>query len=55
MGFEYDDELIIVDMGIQFGDQYQLGINASIPDLSYCKNKKVTGVCITHGHIDHIG
>lgn len=55
MGFEYEDELIIVDMGIQFADQYQLGINASIPDLSYCKNKKITGVCITHGHIDHIG
>lgn len=55
MGFEYEDELIIVDMGIQFADQYQLGINASIPDLSYCKGKKVTGVCITHGHIDHIG
>lgn len=55
MGFEYEDELIIVDMGLQFGDQYQLGINNSIPDLSYCKNKKVTAVWITHGHIDHIG
>lgn len=55
MGFEYEDEMIIVDMGIQFGDQYQMGINCSIPDLSYCKGKKVVGVCITHGHIDHIG
>lgn len=55
MGFEYEDEMIIVDMGIQFGDQYQMGINSSIPDLSYCKGKKVVGVCITHGHIDHIG
>lgn len=55
MGFEYNDEIIIVDMGLQFGDQYQLGINCSIPDLSYCKGKKVVGVWITHGHIDHIG
>lgn len=55
MGFEYEDEMIIVDMGLQFADQYQFGINASIPDLSYCKGKKVVGVCITHGHIDHIG
>ncbi len=55
MGFEYEDEMIIVDMGLQFADQYQLGINNTIPDLSYCKGKKVVGACITHGHIDHIG
>lgn len=55
MGFEYEDEMIIVDMGIQFPDQYQFGINSSIPDISYCRGKKVVGVCITHGHIDHIG
>ncbi len=55
MGFEYEDEMIIVDMGIQFPDQYQFGINASLPDITYCRGKKVVGVCITHGHIDHIG
>lgn len=55
MGFEYEDEMIIVDMGLQFPDQYQFGINSSIPDLSYCRGKNVVGVCITHGHIDHIG
>jgi ribonuclease J len=55
MGFEYEDEMIIVDMGIQFPDQYQYGINSSIPDLTYCRGKKVVWACITHGHIDHIG
>jgi ribonuclease J len=55
MGFEYEDEMIIIDMGIQFPDQYQYGINSSIPDLSYCRGKKVVWACITHGHIDHIG
>lgn len=55
MGFEYEDEMIIIDMGLQFADQYQYGINSSIPDLTYCRGKKVVGVCITHGHIDHIG
>ena len=55
MGFEYEDEMIIVDMGLQFPDQYQYGINSSIPDLTYCRGKKVVGACITHGHIDHIG
>jgi ribonuclease J len=55
MGFEYEDEMIIIDMGLQFADQYQYGINCSIPDLTYCRGKKIVGVGITHGHIDHIG
>ncbi len=55
MWFEYEDEMIIVDLGLQFADQYQYGINSSIPDLTYCKGKKIVGACITHGHIDHIG
>ena len=55
VGFEYDNELFIVDMGLQFADQYQFGINSSIPDLTYTRSKKVVGVAITHGHIDHIG
>lgn len=41
MGFEYEDEMIIVDMGIQFADQYQYGINSSIPDLTYVRGKKI--------------
>jgi len=53
--FEYNGEVVIVDMGIQFADQYQHGINGSIPDLAYLKGKNVVGIVITHGHIDHIG
>jgi ribonuclease J len=53
--FEYDGEVLIIDMGIQFADQYQHGINGSIPDLAYLRDKKLTGIVITHGHIDHIG
>jgi ribonuclease J len=55
IGFEYGNEILIVDMGLQFADQYQHGTHCSIPDLSYIKGKKVVGACITHGHIDHIG
>lgn len=55
MIFEYEDEVLIIDMGLQFPDQYQYGINSSIPDLTYLRGKKVVWVCITHGHIDHIG
>lgn len=55
MIFEYEDEILIIDLGLQFPDQYQYWINSSIPDLSYLRGKKVVGACITHGHIDHIG
>jgi ribonuclease J len=55
MIFEYEDEILIIDMGLQFPDQYQYGIHSTIPDLTYTRGKKIVGICITHGHIDHIG
>jgi len=55
MWFEYNNEVLIVDMGLQFPDQYAYGINFRVPDLSYLKDKKVVWIAITHGHIDHIG
>jgi ribonuclease J len=55
VGFEYNNELMIVDMGVQFPDEHMHGVSLRIPDLLYTKGKKVVGICITHGHIDHIG
>ena len=55
IGFEYNDEIIIIDMGIQFPDEHMHGVGGRIPDISYLKGKKVIAVIITHGHIDHIG
>jgi hypothetical protein len=55
IGFEYNNEILIVDMGIQFPDEHMHGVGGRIPDVSYLRGKKVVGIAITHGHIDHIG
>lgn len=55
--FEYGQDIIIVDMGLQFPDEDQPGIDYIIPDITYLrgKEKNIRGVVITHGHYDHIG
>ncbi|PIS05172.1 MAG: ribonuclease J [Candidatus Buchananbacteria bacterium CG10_big_fil_rev_8_21_14_0_10_42_9] len=55
--FEYGNDIIIVDLGLQFPEEEMHGIDYIIPDLSYLKGKEknIRGVLITHGHYDHIG
>lgn len=54
---EYNKEIIIIDMGLQFPEEDMPGIDYIIPNVSYLKDKKnwIKGVIITHGHYDHIG
>jgi len=55
--YEYADDIVIVDMGLQFPDEDMPGIDYLIPNIEYLKprNKNIRGVIITHGHYDHIG
>lgn len=54
---EYENDIIIIDMGLQFPDEDMPGIDYIIPNISYLKGKEknIKGVIITHGHMDHIG
>src|SRR3989338_5942927 len=54
---EYGDDIIIIDLGLQFPEEDMPGIDYIIPNMSYLKGKEknIRGVIITHGHYDHIG
>jgi ribonuclease J len=57
MAIEYDDDIVVVDMGFLFPGADYPGINYITPDITYLlENKhKIRGHVFTHGHLDHIG
>ncbi|MDD5738774.1 MAG: ribonuclease J [Candidatus Pacebacteria bacterium] len=55
--FEYEKDIVILDMGIQFPEEDMPGIDYIIPSISYLKGKEknIRAVIFSHGHLDHIG
>ena len=55
--FEYGNDIVILDMGLQFPEEDMPGVDYIIPDISYLKGKekRIKGVIFSHGHLDHIG
>ena len=57
MVIEKDNQMIVIDCGLEFPDEETPGIDFLIPDFSYVlKNiNKLKAIILTHGHEDHIG
>jgi len=57
MVIETDNSAIIIDVGMSFPDDSMHGVDILIPDFTYIRQirSKITAICITHSHEDHIG
>ncbi len=54
---EYGNDVVVVDIGMQFPEEDMPGIDYIVPNADYLKDKKkkIRAVIFTHGHLDHIG
>lgn len=54
---EYDNKIVIVDYGLGFPENDEYGVDYLIPNSNYLveNKKRIVGLFITHGHLDHIG
>ncbi len=50
------EDILIVDCGIGFPQEKELGVDFVIPDITYLRDKldKIRAIILTHGHEDHI-
>jgi ribonuclease J len=57
MVVEFGDDIVVIDLGLEFPGEDLYGIDYIIPNVSYLQENrhKIRGVLITHGNLDHIG
>lgn len=57
MVIEYQNTILLIDMGFRMPEEDMPGVDYIIPNISYLKGKErnILALLITHGHYDHIG
>ncbi len=55
--FEYEDRIVVVDVGLRFPTAEMVGIDLVLPDFAYLRDRvdDIEGIVVTHGHEDHLG
>jgi ribonuclease J len=57
MLLEYEDRILVVDVGLRFPTAEMVGIDLVLPDFTYLRDRidDIEGIVVTHGHEDHLG
>jgi ribonuclease J len=57
MVMECEDTIVVIDAGLMFPEDYMLGVDYVIPDMTYLLQNKarLKAVILSHAHEDHIG
>jgi ribonuclease J len=54
---EYEDRIVLVDVGLRFPTAEMMGIDLVLPDFGYLRGRvsDIEAIVVTHGHEDHLG
>jgi ribonuclease J len=54
---EFDERIVVVDVGLRFPTPDMVGIDLVLPDFTYLRERaeNIEAIVVTHGHEDHLG